>query len=196
MWNERYADKFKAYGKEPNDFLVEVASSIPQGPVLCLAEGEGRNAVYLAALGHEVTAVDQSEVGLANASALASERGVRITTRVADLTDFDPGQQAWAAIVSIWAHLPQPARARLHRACVEALQPGGVMILEAYTPAQLESPGRGGPPTAELMMTPEALREELQGLDIVRCEEVERDVQEGEYHTGLSKTVQCVAIKR
>ena len=197
MWDELYSDRFEAYGTAPNDFLVEMADAIPDGPVLCLAEGEGRNAVFLATRGHEVTAVDQSRVGLANASALAAEKGVQLDTVVADLAEFDPGAgQKWAAIISIWAHLPQPVRVELHRACVDALAPGGVLILEAYTPKQLDSPGRGGPPSEALLMTPEALREELQGLEIVRCEEVERDVQEGKNHVGLSTTVQCFAIKR
>ena len=198
IWDERYSDKFRSYGTAPNDFLVEMAELIPAGSALCLAEGEGRNAVFLALRGHDVSAVDLSEVGLKNAEELAASKGVSIATQVADLTTFDPGQggKRWDAIISIWAHMPAPDRARLHRACVEALAPGGVFLLEAYTPAQLNSPGRGGPPNAALMMTPEALREELQGLEIVRCEELERDVQEGEYHVGLSTTVQCFAIKR
>ncbi len=195
MWNERYANAYKAYGTEPNDFLRSVADEIPEGPVLCLAEGEGRNAVFLAGRGHDVTAVDLSEVGLANAEKLASNHDVTLATVVADLADYDPGEKEWAAIVSIWAHTPQDVRARLHAACVRALRPGGVFILEAYTPRQLERPGVGGPPTTELLMTPDALLTELDGLTFTHCEEVDRDIQEGNFHRGPSTTVQVLAKK-
>lgn len=195
MWNERYAETFASYGTEPNDFLREVADRIPDGPVLCLAEGEGRNAVFLAQKGHAVTAVDLSDVGLANAAKLAAERGVEITTVVADLAEYDLGEARWAGIVSIWAHVPPAVRTPLHAACVRALRPGGALVLEAYTPRQLERPGIGGPPSAELLMTPDALREELSGLRFDRCEEVDRDVAEGRYHQGPSTTVQVLAFK-
>lgn len=195
MWNERYAETFASYGTEPNDFLREVADRIPPGPVLCLAEGEGRNAVFLARKGHAVTAVDLSDVGLANATKLASERGVEITTVLADLAEYDPGDAIWAGIVSIWAHVPPHVRVPLHAACVRALRPGGALVLEAYTPRQLERPGRGGPPSAELLMTPEGLRQELAGLRFERCAEADRDVAEGRYHQGPSTTVQVLAFK-
>ncbi len=194
MWNERYSDAFASYGTEPNDFLRAVADRIPPGPVLCLAEGEGRNAVFLAQRGHEVTAVDLSEVGLANASRLAAERGVSIRTVVANLDGYDLGEAHWAAIVSVWAHVPRPLRRRLHAACVRALRPGGAFVLEAYTPRQLSRPGKGGPASADLLMTPEALREELTGLRLVHCEEVDRDVSEGLYHQGPSTTVQVLGF--
>lgn len=196
MWNQRYSETFASYGTEPNDFLREVASQIPEGPVLCLAEGEGRNAVFLAARGHAVTAVDLSDVGLANAATLAASRGVTLTTVVADLADYDLGEARWAGIVSIWAHVPPALRVKLHAACTRALRPGGVLVLEAYTPRQLERSGKGGPTQPELLMTPEALREDFAGLDLERCEEVERDVSEGTYHQGPSTTVQVLAHKR
>lgn len=195
MWNARYADAFVSYGTEPNDFLRSVADRIPDGPVLCLAEGEGRNAVFIAQRGHAVTAVDQSAVGLANAARLATERGVELTTVVADLATFDLGDAAWAGIISIWAHTPPDIRARVHAACVKALRPGGALILEAYTPRQLDRPGVGGPRDAALLMTPAGLRGELSGLDFERCAEVDRDVTEGRYHTGPSTTVQVLAFK-
>jgi len=113
----------------------------------------------------------------------------------ADRGGWDMGANRWAGIVSVWAHMPPPIRKRVHAACVEALAPGGVMLLEAYTPKQLERPGKGGPPVPEMMMTPEGLRDELTGLDFERCEEVERDVAEGLYHNGPSTTVQLLAIK-
>ncbi len=195
MWNERYRDAFAAYGTKPNDYLRQEAAKLPRGPIACLAEGEGRNAVFLAELGHDVTAIDSSEVGLENAKQLAASRGVEIKTIVADLNDFDLGDEQWAGIVSVWAHLPKPNRAELHRRCVRALRSGGVLLLEGYTPRQLERPGRGGPPNAINLMEPRDLREELLGLDILHCDELDRDVQEGEFHRGLSATVQLLAQK-
>lgn len=195
MWNERYAATFASYGTEPNDYLREVVARIPEGPVLCLAEGEGRNAVFVAQHGHPTTAVDLSDVGLANATRLAAERKVSITTVVADLAAYDLGVEKWAGIVSIWAHVPIALRAPLHAACVRALRPGGAFVLEAYTPRQLTRPGKGGPTDVAMLMTPEALREELAGLRIERCTEVERDVSEGTYHQGPSTTVQVLAFK-
>jgi SAM-dependent methyltransferase len=195
MWNERYSEPFASYGTEPNDFLREVAGRIPDGPVLCLAEGEGRNAVFLAERGHAVTAVDLSDVGLANASRLAAERGVEITTVAADLAVYEPGEACWAGIVSIWGHLPRTVRTRLYPACVRALRPGGALVLESYTPRQLERPGEGGPSSADMLMTPDDVREEFAGLRFERCAEVDRDVAEGRYHHGPSTTVQVLAFK-
>src|SRR5512147_2825424 len=88
FWEERYAEASLAYGAEPNDFVREVAGRIPPGRVLCLGEGQGRNAVFLAQRGFDVTAMDQSRMGLARAEALAVERGVKLTTIAADLAEF------------------------------------------------------------------------------------------------------------
>lgn len=106
FWNNRYATPHFVYGETPNAFVAEMASQIPAGPVLCLAEGEGRNAVHLATLGHRVTAVDQSEAGLAKARRLAAARGVEIETVQADLGSFAIAPGAWSGIVATFAHLP------------------------------------------------------------------------------------------
>lgn len=193
MWDERYDQPGYLYGKEPNDFLREVASRIPTGPVLCLAEGEGRNAVFLAEQGYDVTAVDQSTVGLAKAKRLAEERGVQIRTDVADLERYEIPPDTYAGIVSIWCHVPPPLRKRLHAAVVRGLVPGGAFVLEAYTPRQVGR-GTGGPPVAELTMEPAALREELAGLKLALCEERERDVHEGEGHDGPSAVVRVLGF--
>ena len=196
MWNQRYGEPGFAYGTEPNDFLAANAERyLPRnGEILSLAEGEGRNAVYLAGLGFRVTGVDSSAVGLDKARALAEQRGVDIHTVVADLADFDLGVGRWDGIVSIWCHTPAGLRRRLHRAVVAALRPGGVLLLEAYTPDQLAYK-TGGPPAAELMMTLAAVREELAGLDFLAGEEKVREVHEGRYHDGMSAVVQVVARK-
>lgn len=194
MWDERYRDEQYVYGTAPNDFLRAMSGRIPPGPVLCLAEGEGRNAVFLAELGHEVTAVDQSSQGMAKARRLADSRGVRIETVTADLRDFviEPGR--WAGIVAIFMHLPPTLRARVLARVVDGLRPGGVLVFEAYAPTQL-SYGTGGPSVEELLVPLGDLRRELTGLHFLHLGEVERDLSEGTLHSGQSAVVQVVARK-
>ncbi|MEI8037504.1 MAG: methyltransferase domain-containing protein [Verrucomicrobiota bacterium] len=192
FWDDRYAVADHVYGEEPNAWVAEVAARIPAGKVLCLAEGEGRNAVHLARLGHPVTAVDQSATGLAKARRLAEAHGVHLTTVTADLADYEIESGAWAGIVATFAHLPPALRRRVHRRVAAGLQSGGVFILEAYTPAQLAL-GTGGPQAPELLMTLDGLREELPGLEFQIARELERDVTEGTGHTGRGAVVQVLA---
>lgn len=195
MWDERYARDDYLYGTAPNDFLAEQAARIPGGGrVLCLADGEGRNSVYLAALGFEVTAVDFSAVALDKAAHLARQQGVTVELRQADLSQYTLENDTWDGIVSIFCHLPPEARRRLHRQIPGALTVHGVLILEAYTPRQLTL-GTGGPPDAELMMSTTILREELPRLEFVLLEEKQRDVMEGSGHTGQGAVVQAVATR-
>ncbi len=190
-WNERYRGHEFAYGTEPNDFLVEAAGHLPPGPVLSLAEGEGRNGVYLAGRGHAVHGVDGSSVGLAKARVLAAERGVALTTEVADLAGYRIAPGAWAGIIAIWVHLPREVREPLFGQVVAGLRPGGVFLLEAYTPAQLGR-GTGGPPDPALLISLAEWQRLLPGLEWLVAREVERDVREGRLHGGLSATVQLV----
>jgi len=195
IWDERYNSESFFYGTQPNDFLVEQSRFISEkASVLCLAEGEGRNAVYLASLPTqpEVTALDSSSVGLEKAKKLAESKNVRIHTQFADLNDADLGEQTWDAIVSIWCHLPSALRAKLHLKVIRALKPGGVLILEAYTPAQLNFK-TGGPQDLDMLMSLDTLKIELAGLDLLVAQEKERDIQEGQGHSGPSAVVQIVA---
>jgi SAM-dependent methyltransferase len=192
MWDDRFDTAEYVYGTAPNDFLVEAAALIPPGPVLSLAEGEGRNAVYLAERGHPVTAVDASAVGLAKAERLAAARGVAITTVHADLATWPIAPGAWSGIVSVFCHLPPAVRAPLHAAVTQGLAAGGVFVCEAYTPAQLAF-GTGGPRDVALLVTLDALRAELAGLEFLVAREVERDLHEGALHQGRSAVVQVVA---
>lgn len=192
-WDERYSTDEYVYGKEPNDFVREQATTIPpEARVLCLAEGEGRNAVFLAGLSHRVVAVDQSKVGLEKARKLAAERQVTVETVVGDLAELRIEPGGWDAIVSVWCHVPTDVRRDLHRRVVEGLRPGGVLILEAYTPRQLGY-GTGGPPDPDRLMTLAGLREELEGLALEVAEETEREIHEGAKHDGLSHVVRIVA---
>lgn len=194
MWDERYRTEEYLYGTAPNKFLVSAAMEIPPGKVLCLAEGEGRNAVFLAGLGYEVTAVDQSAVGLEKAARLAARRQVQVETVVADLGHFPIEPESWDGIVSIFCHLDPEIRVKMHRSCVQGLRRGGVFVLEAYTPAQLRL-RTGGPPRAEMMMSLALLARELEGLHFSHAVELERDVIEGSLHTGVGAVVQVVAKK-
>lgn len=194
MWDQRYAAPGYAYGKEPNDFLRQVSDRIPRGRVLCLAEGEGRNAVYLAGLGCSVLALDASAVGLEKARRLAEERQVSIQTRVVDLAEFAIGTESFDAIVAIFCHLPPALRAQVHRQVVQGLRPGGVLVLEGYAQGQLGR-GTGGPQSAELLFDLATIQQELSGLQWELAVEKEREVLEGSFHTGLGQMIQLLGIK-
>jgi SAM-dependent methyltransferase len=193
-WDERYSEPGFAYGTEPNEFLVSVVDAIPKGKVLSLAEGEGRNAVYLASLGYQVTGVDGSDVGLRKGVELANEHGVVITTILADLDGFEiePGQ--WDAIIACYCHVPSAIRIPLHQAAVRGLKSGGVFVLEAFSKEQLAY-DTGGPQSHDMLMSLDELKQELAGLKMVHAVRIERDVREGNRHTGLASVVQVMGIK-
>lgn len=194
MWDIRYGNAFYVYGTAPNDYLQQFAPRIPKGRVLSLAEGEGRNAVYLASLGYEVTGVDSSAVGLDKAQRLASERSVRITTIMSDLAQFPIEPNSWDGVISIFCHLPSTLRAQVHQRVVKGLRPGGCFLLEAYTPRQLLFK-TGGPQNPDNMPDLESLKRELAGLRFEHAVELERDVIEGEGHSGRGAVVQILAFK-
>jgi SAM-dependent methyltransferase len=194
-WDARYTEEGWAFGTDPNDFLREQAGQLPAGRILCLAEGQGRNAVWLAQRGHDVTAVDQSAVGLRDANRLAAERGVAIATVRADLDDYAIEPGSWQGIVSIYAHVDGALRARVHAGVERGLTPGGVFVLEAYRPEQIGR-GTGGPSDDNRMVNLERLRRELPSLEFLVAREVEREVLEGHRHRGMSSVVQLVARRR
>lgn len=197
FWDQRYAatDGY-VFGTEPNDFLREHAAQLPpRGRVLCLGEGEGRNAVFLARQGHAVTAVDQSAVGLAKAAALARRHGVTLTTTAADLADYAIEPGAWDAVVMIFLHLPRDLRRQVQRQAAAALRPGGVLVHESYGPAQLGR-GTGGPQDPDLLPGLAEVCRHFSGLDLPVARELERDVVEGPGHTGRAAVVQLLARRR
>jgi SAM-dependent methyltransferase len=194
MWDERYSAEEYAYGTNPNQFLEENVNHIPKGKVLSLAEGEGRNAVFLAKQGYSVTAVDASIVGLNKARKLAEENGVVVEFIHADLADYDLGENKWDGIVSIFCPLPSSLRKQLYKKVEAALKRNGVFLLEAFTPDQLKH-GTGGGNSADVMQSKESLSLELAGLKFKHLIELERDVREGIYHTGISAVVQAIASR-
>ena len=194
FWNQRYSESDWAYGQEANTFLQEQAAALPPGDALCLAEGQGRNAVFLARLGHRVIAQDLSAVGLNCAQQLASSQGVSLQTLCCDLAAFEPEACSTDLVVAIWMHLPVALRQVVHRRAVAALRPGGRLILEAYAPEQ-RNLGTGGPPVAELLIDPDDLRHELAGLELELFRTLQRWIDEGPYHHGESAVVQVVGRK-
>ncbi len=193
-WEQRYGRESYLYGTEPNDFLRESMPLLPTGTALCLAEGEGRNAVFLAEAGYEVSSVDLAEAGVRKTRRLAERQGVQVAAVAADLAEYELGFERWDLVVSIFAHMPPAIRGDLHRRVVASLKPGAAFLLEAYTPDQVGR-GTGGPPSAELTMTLDVLRRELVPLEFTHAAELERSVLEGDGHTGPGAVVQVIARK-
>lgn len=196
FWNERYGEAAFVYGLEPNEFLVFAAPWLPAGSaVLSLGEGEGRNALFLVKAGHQVVAVDQSDVGLAKAALLAREAGCSVSTQVADLADFDLGDDRYDAIVSIFCHLPAALRQSIHTRIKRALRPGGLYITESYSPEQLQYDS-GGPKDGEMLVALEELTREFADFEQLHAYAGTREVNEGEFHRGLAAVTQFVGRKR
>jgi len=193
FWNKRYASDDYLYGTEPNSFLAEQYRLL-RGPVLSLSEGEGRNAVFLASQGLEVVCVDISAVALEKAKKLAKSRGVKIITMVCDLETFEPEENHYGSVVSISAHLPGRVRTRLYPLVERSLRPGGTIILEAYSEKQL-SRDTGGPRDLDMLMTVDKLSREFPNCSPLVLREIEREVSEGEGHTGIASVVQFIARK-
>jgi len=192
FWNSRYAEPGYAYGTEPNAFLVSQKKYFkPGGKALAVADGEGRNGVWLAQQGLDVLSVDVSEVGLRKTQQLAADRGVAIHTEKADLTAWQWPEQQFDVVAAVFIHFPPEVRARMHRRMFEALKPGGVLILEAFTPAQLHYKS-GGPPVLEMLYTADMLRIDFAGSEILLIEELVTELAEGKFHHGPAAVVRLV----
>ena len=196
FWDERYAGDDLAYGEAPNNFLCSMADHLPNsGQALDLGAGEGRNALFLAARGFDVLAIDQSEVGMQKAHRLAQQRGLALRTQAVDLQDFDAKPGSLDVITSIFVHLPASLRAKIHKSVGGWLKPGGFFLLEAYAPDQIER-GTGGPKDSSLLASLEVILGELSGLQIEHQAALVRNVSEGRLHTGQASVVQVLARNR
>jgi SAM-dependent methyltransferase len=196
FWDRMYAGDAYRFGVEPNAFLASRASAIPKrARVLCIGDGEGRNGVWLARQGFRVTSLDQSPVAARKCAELAARAGVELDCVVGRLPGHALPEAAFDAIVLIFVHLPPPLRQDVHAAALRALAPGGVVILEAFTPAQL---GRrsGGARFVEALQTAKALAEDFAALEIRELAELETELDEGEGHRGPAAVVRLVAAKR
>ena len=196
MWDQRFSGDDYLFGREPNDYLRSKAPLLPAGgSVLCVADGEGRNSVWLAQQGFNVQAFDISEVGVAKARLLASEAGVSVDYTVADCEQYDWAAQSHDGVVAIFIQFADPElRARLFAKMVRALKPGGVLILQGYTPRQLDYK-TGGPGQLSHLYTADLMREAFKDLQIVELVEYEAELNEGARHAGRSALLGLVATK-
>lgn len=196
-WNERFAAPGYRFGTAPNRFLESQKHRLMKGQrALAVADGEGRNGVWLARQGLQVTSVDISPVGQAKARALAKEAGVAMEIVEADLAAWAWPAAAYDVVVAIFIQFaPPPVRAKIFAAMQAALKPGGLLILEGYRPKQLDY-GTGGPPVAENMYTRELLESAFAGMDVLHLAEYDAEIAEGSGHKGMSALIDFVARKR
>jgi len=176
-WNRRYAGRELLWTARPNRFLVAEAGDLRPGRVLDLACGEGRNAVWLAEQGWQVTGVDFSDVALDKARELAASRGVRIDWAQADLLDYQPEQRTYDLVLVFYLQVPAPERRQILRAAADAVAPGGTLLLVAHDSANLER-GYAGPKDPAVLYTAADVAADLDGtgLEIERAGLVERPV--------------------
>lgn len=197
FWNQRYSGDEFFYGTAPNAFLTSQAHWFTPGQsVLAVADGEGRNGVWLARQGLDVTAVDFSPVAVEKARRLADQNGVAVRHEIGDLFAMDWPESSFDAIVAIFIQFVGPAQRRvLHDLMKKSLKPGGQLILQGYRPSQLEYK-TGGPSSAENLYTAETLREEFADMEILHLAEHDDEICEGVGHCGKSALVDMVARKR
>jgi len=196
-WNRRFAEAGYLFGTAPNEWLREHAAVWKAGDrVLCVADGEGRNSVWLAGRGLVVDAFDIAEVGVAKARRLAAEQGVSVNFTVADCDGYPWQTAAFDGVAAIFVQFADPdLRERLFARIVQSLKPGGTLVLQGYTPRQLEF-RTGGPPLASHLYTEAMLRNVFADLDILTLREYDADVAEGSGHSGRSALIGLVARRR
>ena len=196
-WNKRFAADGYLFGTEPNEWLREHAGMWTPGQrVLCVADGEGRNSVWLAQRGLQVDAFDIAEVGVAKARRLAAEQGADVNFQVADCDGFAWPQAAYDGVAAIFVQFAEPAlRERIFAHIQRCLKPGGTLLLQGYTPKQLEY-RTGGPPVLSHLYTEPMLREAFAAMDIVELRDYVADVAEGSGHLGRSALIGLVARHR
>ena len=196
MWNDRYATEDYLFGTEPADFLVRQAPGLaPRSRVLCVADGEGRNSVHLAALGHDVTAFDPAPNALAKAGRLAAAKGVHVALHEAGIEDWPWTPAAFDAVVAIFIQFAAPpARATLFGNIARTLRPGGLLLLHGYAPRQVGY-GTGGPPHAENMYTLPLLLDAFPGWEVLHAADRDAEIDEGRGHSGRSALIDFVARK-
>jgi SAM-dependent methyltransferase len=195
-WNQRFAGEDYVFGREPNEYLRAQAPLLaPGGRAVCVADGEGRNSVWLARQGLQVEAFDIAEVGVAKARKLASDFGVSVALHVADCDEWPWAEDTYDAVVAVFVQFANPAmRGRLFANMARALKPGGVLILQGYTPKQLDYK-TGGPGVLSHLYTAKLLREAFASLRTIELVEYEAELNEGARHAGLSALIGFVARK-
>ncbi|HOY77228.1 MAG TPA: class I SAM-dependent methyltransferase [Hyphomonadaceae bacterium] len=197
QWNARYASSEYVFGREPSAFLVREANRLPRaGRILCVADGEGRNSVWLAKQGFDVHAVDISEVGLAKAQLLAADANVHVKFELADVVNWSWPVAAYDAVVAIFIQFAGPTdRTNLFSSMKLALRPGGLLLLHGYRPEQVAL-GTGGPPQVENMYDELLVRAAFCAMEIEYLHTYDADLQEGLGHRGPSALIDLIARKR
>ena len=197
IWNELFDGPEYLFGTEPNDYLVEKRDYLKRcSKVLLVADGEGRNSVWCALQGMEVDAFDLSEKAIAKARNLAQEKGVSVNYSVSSIDGWNWENDSYDAVIVIFAQFATPnMRSRLFDGCIRTLKPGGILILQGYTPKQLEF-GTGGPAKVEHLYTEEMLSGYFGMMDILELRSYDAFIREGARHTGISALIGLVARKK
>lgn len=197
IWNERYACEEYHFGTEPNAFLVSQQHVLKLGiSCLAVADGEGRNGVWLAEQGLHVLSVDSSTVALDKAKKLAQQRGVDVRFELADLLQWEWPENNFDVIVAIFIQFAPPGvREQMFTSIKRSLKPGGLLLLQGYTPRQLEY-RTGGPSQAENLYTEAMLRAAFADMDILHLSEHDEVIQEGAGHSGMSALIDLIARKK
>ena len=196
IWNERYAGEEYHFGTEPNAFLLEQQELLRPGMnCLAVADGEGRNGVWLAKQGLTVLSVDSSPVAIAKAQKLAEQRGVTVDFELADLLNWEWGKNRYDVVVAIFIQfVGLGQREQLFASIKHCLKPGGLLLLQGYTPRQLEY-RTGGPSQVENLYTEALLRAEFADMEILFLHEHDSVIHEGAGHSGMSALIDLVARK-
>lgn len=195
FWDERFKHERFAYGREPNPFLAAQAHHFPPASaILSLAEGEGRNAMYLAKLGHQVLAQDASAEGLRKLSTWAEAEGLQVATEQSDLREAELGEARWDVVLNVFGHFPGPERQALNARIARALKPGGLVLLVLFHPEQL---GRssGGPKQLAFLATPADLVADFPGFEVLVAELQCPVLDEGPLHQGEARVCCFLARK-
>ena len=197
FWNERFDKEEFIFGKEPNEYLVEKTHQYlkPKDKVLCIADGEGRNGVWLAKQGMQVIGFDASNIALAKAKKFAQDNQVEVDYSFSDTDSFAWQENTYDAVIGIFIQFADPAmRARIFQQAYEATKPGGLLILQGYTPKQLDYK-TGGPSLIEHLYTEELIRDLAKDFEILELVSYEKALSEGPRHTGMSALLGLVARK-
>lgn len=195
-WNKRFQEEKYIYGTEPNEFLAEAHNKLQlSGNTLTIAEGEGRNATFLAEQGMNVTAWDYAESGLEKTKKLAEERYVSVKTELVDLNEASWEKNKWDELVCVFGHFPKDLRHRTLQSIKEAVKPGGYFLAEVYSVHQIPY-NSGGPKDLDLLYAPEEFLQTFKDWHIVHFFMGEVVRSEGELHKGLSHVIQFVGQKK
>ena len=198
-WNERYSDEAFAYGEEPNQYLKEELEKLPAGRILFPAEGEGRNAVFAAQLGWDVTAFDISQEGKNKANVLAEKRSVNIDYQVGPLVQLNFETAQFDAIALIYAHFPAKIKSAYHQKLNNLLKKGGTIIFESFSKKHLAyvlaDEKVGGPKDIDSLFSIDEIKADFPNYTIIELVEKDIELSEGLYHNGTGSVIRFVGVK-